>query len=91
MTSKIVLIRLVARADGKAHPLDGLWLKSFDPDGCKGHGEVTGTKRRADAMRFTDMPAAMKFWRKTSTVLPMRPDGQPNRPLTAFTIEVERE
>lgn len=29
----------------------------------------------------------MAFWKTTSRVNPIRADGRPNRPLTAFTIE----
>lgn len=91
MTNKIVLIRLVEHMTGLGHPLDGLWLKSYDPDGNHGAGAIIGTEHRAEAMRFPDMAAAMAFWRKPSSARPMRLDGLPNRPLTAFTIEVEGE
>jgi len=30
----------------------------------------------------------MSYWRRRSTVCPTRPDGKPNRPGTAFTVEI---
>jgi len=91
MTNTVVLIRIVEPVWGGPSDLDGQWLKAYDPDARGGHGAIKGTPHRKEALRFPDMSAAMKFWRQTSAVLPVRPDGQPNRPLTAFTIEVERE
>jgi hypothetical protein len=90
-SSNAVIIKIISPVVGGPSDLDGLWLKSYDPDGRGGRGNVIGTKKRAEALRFTDMPSAMKFWRQPSSVLPLRPDGKPNRPLTAFNIEVERE
>lgn len=91
MRSDAVLIRIIEPVWGGPSDLDGQWLKAYDPNARDGRGTVVGTTHRKEAMRFADMLAAMKFWRQTSTVLPVRPDGMPNRPLTAFTIEVERE
>ena len=85
------IIRIIGPAwEGGPADLDGLWLKAYDPDAQDGHGTIVGTKHRANAMQFTDMAAAMRCWRQPSTARPTRPDGKPNRPLTAFTIEVEQ-
>ena len=91
MKSNTVLIKIVGRVVGGPSDLDGQWLKSYDPNAKGGRGDIKGTKLRDEAMRFADMPAAMACWRQASTELPIRPDGQPNRPLTAYTIQVERE
>jgi hypothetical protein len=45
---------------------------------------------RAEARRFPDVRAALTYWKRQSTVQPLRTDGQPNRPLTAFTVDVLR-
>jgi hypothetical protein len=39
-------------------------------------------------MRFKTAGEAWMLWRRPSRVRPVRADGKPNRPLTAFTIEV---
>jgi hypothetical protein len=31
----------------------------------------------------------LDLWQRPSTEVPLRPDGRPNRPLTAFTVEFE--
>jgi hypothetical protein len=70
-------------------PCIGMWLESFDHDvdGMSGHG--TFTFKVNNAKRFDTKAEALIFWRKQSHTRPLRPDGQPNRPLTAFTISVE--
>lgn len=66
------------------------WLKSYDPDANDGQGEVNFTRDPALAMKFADTGAAMEQWMRVSKVRPTREDGKPNRPLSAFTIEVKR-
>ena len=41
-------------------------------------------------MRFVSIAEAMEYWRTVSTTVPFRPDGKPNRPLTAYTVEIEQ-
>ena len=50
------------------------------PTGC-----VTFTKAPEMAMKFISVPAALEYYRQTSKLKPTRPDGKPNRPLTAYT------
>lgn len=64
----------------------GQYLASYDPDGMAGFGVFTGTTDSAKAMRFDDIGAALACWKQKSTVRPWRDDGEPNRPLTAFTV-----
>lgn len=62
------------------------WLRAIDVDAYGGRGLVTWTTDRSKAMRFADLGEAFECWRRQSTVVPLRDDGKPNRPLTAFTI-----
>lgn len=64
------------------------WLKDFDLDADGGLGMVTYTDDRDEAMVFDTIEDVHEFWTQQSTLMPLRPDGQPNRPLTAFTVEV---
>ena len=41
------------------------------------------------AMRYEDAACALAYWKRQSTLMPFRPDGKPNRPLTALTIELQ--
>lgn len=68
----------------------GRWVMAADPDANAGRGAVEFTDDPARALRFPDAGAALRFWRAQSTVVPLRPDGRPNRPLTAFTCDVRR-
>lgn len=40
-----------------------------------------------EAMKFRTMTLAIQMWRAILPTDPVRADGKPNRPLTAFTVE----
>jgi hypothetical protein len=67
---------------------DKKYVKAYDP--TRSHGlfnfyiEVTDDPN--DALKFPDVRAAIEKWRESYG---LRPDGKPNRPLTAFTVTVE--
>ena len=61
------------------------YVVSYDPDGNDGHGDVVLPTDPAKAKRYT-LDEARKEWDRTSTVRPLRSDGQPNKPLTAYTV-----
>jgi hypothetical protein len=68
--------------------VEGQYLVSFDFDAMRGTGYGIFTDKPEHAMRFKTLRDAMEFWRTQSTVKPLRPDGMPNRPLTASTISI---
>ena len=81
----------VARAPAKAVPV-GQYLKRYDPEAFDGQGDAEWTAKLADAIRFPDQVAAMRLWATQPKARPVRDyDGQPNRPLAAFTIEIVPE
>lgn len=59
-----------------------------DPDDSDISGWVKGTFNPSRAKHYPDAAAAMAEWKRVSKTRPVRPDGQPNRPLSAFTIEI---
>lgn len=71
------------------------WLKTYDPDfGDDGRGFFECVENRDEAKVFQSLEEAHAYWTQVPKVMPTRPDGKPNRPLTAFTVEVrpiERE
>ena len=75
------------RARGAEVPA-GQYFASIDVDAHDGRGEADLTRDPDRAMLFDDVGAAMSYWRRRSTVCPTRPDGKPNRPGTAFTVEI---
>jgi hypothetical protein len=67
-----------------------LWLLSYDPDGRRGMGSIHFTDSVDEAKRYDSAHAVLEEWRRQSGVRPMRPDGKPNRPLTAYSISPQR-
>jgi hypothetical protein len=84
----------------EALPGEDRFLADYDPDWLPpgvtlaDTGGWCGMARWTDdpdeAMRFPTGRAAAEVWRMQSTIAPLRPDGFPNRPLTAFTVQIVR-
>lgn len=83
------IILAIEFANGAPCPHANQWLQSFDHDACDGQGHGEFTLDPDKAMRFSDSAEAMEFWGRQSTVRPLRPDGEPNKPLTALTCAIE--
>lgn len=66
----------------------GLWLEDFDADAHGGRGQASLTHDKARARHFRSSTDAFAFWRQVSRRQPVRHDGKPNRPLTAYSIEL---
>lgn len=62
------------------------YVEFFDPDAHGGPGAIKLTSNRRLARRFASKGDAFEAWRQQSSVKPLRPDGKPNRPMTAFSI-----
>lgn len=82
------VIKVVGFANGDASAYDGQYIQNYDPE-WGAIGRVWTTPDPAKAMHFEDLAAALEFWKTESKTKPLRPDGKPNRPMTALTIEVE--
>jgi hypothetical protein len=67
-------------------PPDGAWLQSYDPEAHFGLGEASWTMDPAKAMLFVTPTAALDCWNQVPMTRPTRPDGKPNRPITAYTV-----
>lgn len=67
---------------------EGTYLKDFDNDVRAEYpsGAVNATDDTALAMRFNSPGDVFAAWNSQSKTCPLRPDGRPNKPLTAFTI-----
>lgn len=75
-------------ANGQHCPHADQYLEWFDFDFANGLGRGQFTRDRTKALTFASPAKAMEFWKTISSVRPFRPDGKPNRPLTALTVEV---
>jgi hypothetical protein len=87
-----VVLKIGGLATGGPSPFDGQWLVDYDPTrwGTGPGGEpmlahIVCSPDRAQARRFTNAAEAHQYWRAES--------GRPypaDRPLTAFTVLIER-
>lgn len=66
-----------------------LYLKGYDLEANEGRGWVQLTHTPDNAQRFASKGAAMQAWLSQSVMRPLRPDGLPNRPLCAYSVEFE--
>ena len=83
------VIRIVSNADGKPTGAEGLFVQEYSPDGYDGRGDLVLTSHLEGAKRYDDAAAALADYRAVSETHPTRPsDGRPNRPMTAWTVEV---
>lgn len=67
------------------------YIVSIDPDARGGLGDFELAADVIAARRFDTIEEAGAYWGAQSTVVPLRDDGQPNRPGTIFTVEVVHE
>ena len=77
-------------ASVKGEMVMGRYLEWSDPDANRGFGGERWTDDLAKAKKFKSFSEAMECWKAQSTVHPLRIDGRPNRPLTAFSVMAER-
>ena len=87
------IIQIVSLSDGTKTPFDGKYLKEYDPmrDGMDPAGDpmschLVAVDKPEDAAQFSDAGTALACWRQRGRG--WRHDGEWNRPLTAFTVQV---
>ena len=83
------IVKIIGAADGTKTPHDGRFLKAWNPHTEFGVLAVESTDKEGEALHFDSVASVFDDWQATSSVQANRPtDGQPNRPLTAITIEI---
>ena len=78
--------RVIVFIDG---PYAGQYLRRYDPDYGDGRGLVEATSNVEEAKVFPSSVEAWEEWKRPSTVQPLRADGKPNRPMTAWTVTIQ--
>lgn len=100
LTKPVIVMKLLGLVTGDLTSLDGKYVNAYDPMAWRyteigsdaeleafiaTFVQVTGDP--AEAIHFETALAATEFWRQRGRGI--RPwDGKPNRPLTAFHIEL---
>jgi hypothetical protein len=92
------VIQIKDRVDGYPAPVAGQYIVDYDPSRPGVAEELTATGQSCylacstdwrDAKRFDTKEEALAYWQRVDERQPTRPwDGKPNRPLTAFNVEV---
>ena len=85
------IVSLTGRASLSGQDPDarvGQWVKEFYPEAFLGRGDLMTTDVLAEAKTWPDGTAAWREWRTIPKARRVRRDGQPNRPFTAFTVEI---
>ena len=63
-----------------------VYLRAYDVNAHDGRGSVAMTRDIAEARTWCTQHEVMLAWLAQSTSKPLRPDGKPNRPLTAYSM-----
>lgn len=63
------------------------WIRSHE-DTLDGRGHTMFTPDKQLARSFESIGDAFEFYRQQSKTVKLRDDGKPNRPITAFTVEI---
>lgn len=84
----IRIVSLAGVVGVRKNGLEGQYVKFYNPEDNDGWGSVESTSHIEEALTFNSSEDAVRTWRAVPEKRPLRPDGKPNRPLTAFTVEI---
>lgn len=91
----MIVMKIVSLADGTETPFDGQYVKEYDPnrsgqdpDGNPLIAHLVTTPVANDAMHFDGIHELRQVLLAVDQRHPVRDDGELNRPLRAFTIEI---
>lgn len=87
-----VVIQLVSLVSGDPHSLDGTYVVQYHPGPTSmphGHCLLRTTPDILKAKVYANAEAAHSEWTRVDNRRPVRPDGQPNRPMTAWNVVIQ--
>lgn len=95
--SEACIVRIVGLVDGTPTDFDGQYIVEYDPSRVGTHPVTGGPMPVFHLVTTPDVARATRFVGSEATELylavdrrnPTRADGEPNRPLTAFTADIE--
>ena len=83
------IMQIVGLSTGQPTPFDGKYIVAYDASGPDSPDLVCLLEVTDDPAKALRAPAGelLELWRSVDQRQPIRQDGQPNRPLTAFTVQ----
>ena len=86
----MITMKIIGLINGQPSKHDGRWVAHYDPSQCEVTNRIVleTTDDIAQAKGFDTASEAMEYWRWQVGI---RSDGKPNRPLTAWTIELSKQ
>ena len=83
---------MVLRGSASTGPTacDGQFLERMDFEAFDGRGDLVLTPLASRAKVFASLEEAWEFWKREPQARTVRPDGKPNRPLTAMNWEFRK-
>lgn len=81
-------IKILGLVNGQPTEHDGRYLALFSLECEPGTMVLDTVEDPADAQVFPSAKEAFELWKTVDPRAPVRRDGKPNRPFTAFTIQV---
>lgn len=85
------LMRVAGYPDGRSTPHDGEFLRSVNLEANHGFGLISTTPNPRHARKFQSLEEGFGLMRSSPLGRLFRPDGKPNRPLTATNWEFIKE
>ena len=84
------VMKLEGLIDGPPTEFDGEYLKRYDPGyGPPGECLLDTVKDPRHAKKYPDVLKLLEEWNRVDPRQPVRADGLPNKPLTAFSVSAE--
>jgi hypothetical protein len=83
-----VAMKLLGLAGAMATPHDEQYVQEYDPSGGSAPDEcvLVTTPDITRAKHYPSIVEGWEDWKRVDTRAPVRADGKPNRPLTAFSV-----
>jgi hypothetical protein len=84
-----VVMQILGYASGEHCEVAGAYVFSVNIQTIPDLNWLRITWDKAEALRFKDTVEAFKVFNEVLQSVPVRPDGKPNKPLTAFNLLIE--
>jgi hypothetical protein len=89
--SEPVVVRIIGLVSGRPTPMDLRWVVDYDP--TRPGYDPAGNPMLCHLVTTADVREARRFSRADAIACirqadGLRPDGKPNRPISAFTLEI---